>query len=68
MLPMLQRPEKAYQITACTLFRLLKLAFDNEQFYSSDTSVSFEEWCQVKCEQQPNFKFWFMVMIVGYLD
>ena len=32
--------------------------------------MSFEEWGQVKCERQPTFKFWFMVLtiILAYLD
>ena len=64
------KTRNAFQITACALYKLLKSAFDNEQLYSGEMDLCFEDWCDVKCKEQPTFKYWFMILsvILAYLD
>lgn len=48
-----------HQVTACTLYKLLKAAFEDD---TSGDDISFEQWCITKSAQQPTFKFWFMIL------
>ena len=54
-----------HQITACSLYKLLKAAHTD---YSKETDElpkevpSFEAWCEHRKLQNPQFHFWYMVL------
>ena len=51
------RNRYAHQVTAATLCMLQKRAHE-QYLVRSGSGVSFEEWCTLPCEQQPQFKYW----------
>ena len=61
------RTRQAHQVTACTLFQLMKKAYSS---YLSEHSVSdkegsmasFEEWCGIRKKESPHFAFWSLIL------
>jgi len=59
------RTRQMHQITACSLYKLLKAAHTD---YSKETDEqpeevpSFEAWCEHRKLQSPQFHFWYMVL------
>ena len=51
------RTRYAHQVTAATLCMLQKRAHE-QYLVRSVSGLSFEEWCTLQCEQQPQFKYW----------
>ena len=58
------RTRRAHQITASSLYILLKKAFLEYQGRLEDENaqLSFEDWCSNKSVHHPQFKFWFLVL------
>ena len=54
----------AHQVTACGLYILLHLSYNeySEANDQEDTHLDFSEWCIQKCEECPQFKFWYMIL------
>ena len=60
------KTRRALQVTACSLYKLLKNAF-NDQCGSFHTNTSeLQEWCENK-SAIPNFKFWYMILKIMLL-
>ena len=56
------RTRQAHQITACGLYLLMKEAY--QDYCSSDSgrsALSFEDWCQKRKVESPQFEFWNLV-------
>ena len=54
-----------HQVTACSLYKLLKAAYVDhcaELPDHNEETLSFEEWCAIHKEQSPQFQFWHMVL------
>lgn len=54
-----------HQVTACSLFMMLKTAYNSyctEQEEVNEHSLGFEEWCQNKSQRSPQFQFWYLVL------
>ena len=59
------RARKAHQITASCLFKVLKDAYEyycNEAGTIAGTILSFEDWCQKRLKDSPQFHFWHLVL------
>ena len=57
------RTRQAHQITACGLYLLMKEAY--QDFCSADSgqsALSFEDWCQKRKVESPQFEFWITVL------
>ena len=57
------RTRLAHQITACSLYKLKKEAY--QDYYSEETdrpTLSFEDWCEQRRPQSPQFQFWDLVL------
>ena len=57
------RTRQAHQITACGLYLLMKEAY--QDFCSADSgqsALSFEDWCQKRKVESPQFEFWNLVL------
>ena len=57
----INKTRKALQITICALHKLLRKDLETELILE-DINTDFDAWCETKCQEQPTFKFWFMVM------
>ena len=65
------RTRQAHQVTACTLFQLMKKAYSS---YLSENSVSdkegsmasFEEWCDIRKKESPHFAFWSLILSMEF--
>ena len=55
------KTRRALQITACALFKLLKESYELD-ILLEDQDIDFNLWCNKKCEEQPTFKYWYMVI------
>ena len=57
------RTRQMHQITACTLYKLLKAAYTD---YLKETEEQpkevFETWCECRKQHSPMFHFWYMVL------
>ena len=59
------RTRKLHQVTACSLYNLLKEAYS---YYCSDDDgvqravLSFEMWCEKRKEDIPQFAFWYFIL------
>ena len=59
------RTRQMHQVTACSLHKMLKSAYNaycTEQEEANEDSLGFEEWCQNRCQQSPQFQFWHLVL------
>lgn len=57
------KTRQAHQITACSLYKLLKEAYDNYEEQTTDEHVlTFENWRNSREQQSPQFQFWCMVL------
>jgi hypothetical protein len=57
----ISRTRHAHQVTACTLFILLKKAY-NEYVSNNpeeDVQIGFDDWCTQRKTESPQFLFWF---------
>ena len=55
------KTRQAHQITACTLYKLMRGAYkDYYPEYSS--TLTFEEWCDHRMNESPQFQFWHLVL------
>lgn len=52
-----KRSRALHEVTAAVLYSLLR-----DKYESSDTSELFESWCQREAENNPSFKFWFLIL------
>ena len=50
----------AHQVTAGSLKRLRDHAYQQYQ-ENEENALSFEEWCEKQCQEQPQFKYWTIV-------
>ena len=57
------RTRQMHQITACSLYKLLKAAYTD---YLKETEEQpkevFETWCECRKQHSPMFHFWYMVL------
>ena len=59
------RTRQARQITACSLFQLMKKAYSvhlAEHLSNDDKDISFENWCGARKKESPQFQFWSLVL------
>ena len=59
------RTRQMHQVTCCSVYKLLKAAYDKytrEVGEISDEFPSFEDWCDSRRNQNPQFEFWFLVL------
>ena len=53
------RTRQAHQITACSLYKLIKKAYHD--YCSEESGISdktFEDWCEQRRKKSPQFQFW----------
>lgn len=58
------RTRQAHQITACSLYTLMKRAYTD---YCDDTSgddvqTTFEKWCDLRQQLSPQFQYWYLIL------
>ena len=57
------RTRQAHQVTACSLFQLLKkahtIATEGEPVSHSQT---FDDWCEARQSESPQFQYWLMIL------
>lgn len=59
------RTHQAHQITACSLYQLLKVAYNDYCTETADNHeevLSFHAWCDSHKLQNPQFHFWSLVL------
>ena len=59
------RARQMHQVTACSLYKLLKSAYNSyctEQADVNEDALGFEEWCQNKSQQSSQFQFCHLVL------
>ncbi len=59
------RTRQAHQITAASLYRLMKRAYTdycNEAIGNSNQVINFEDWCELRKLQSPQFQFWYLIL------
>lgn len=59
------RTRQMHQVTACSLYKLLKSAYNSYCTKQTDVNediLGFEEWCQNKSQQNVQFQFWYLVL------
>ena len=60
------KTRQMHQITACSLYKLLKAAYQNHSndITQNEDMLDFEAWCENRKRQSPQFKFWHLVELV----
>ena len=59
------RTRLAHQVTAASLYRLMKTAYTdycNEAIENSNEVINFEDWCERRKLQSPQFQFWYLIL------
>ena len=59
------RTRQMHQVTACSLYKLLKAAYADhcaELQDRGEEASSFDNWCALRKEESPQFQFWHMVL------
>lgn len=59
------RTRQIHQITACSLYQLLKAAYTDycaEAAENSEEVLSFDVWCEKRKLESPQFQFWHLVL------
>ena len=59
------RTRQAHQITACSLYALLKKAYSTdleERTEDEDNAITLEQWCDERKKKSPQFQFWFLIL------
>ena len=57
------KTRQAHQITACSLYKLMKKAYHDFCSEESSTSeITFEDWCEKRKKVSPQFQFWSLVL------
>ena len=59
------RTHQIHQITACSLYQLLKAAYTDyckETAKNSEELLSFDAWCEKRKPESPHFQFWHLVL------
>ena len=55
------KTRRALQITVCALHKLLRNAYETDMVLE-DKDTDFENWCEENCQEQPSFKYWYMIL------
>ena len=55
------RTRQAHQITACTLYQLLKATYNERE---QNDEADFDGWCEEQCKKYPQFRYWQTVLEV----
>lgn len=62
------KARQAHQVTACSLYKLLTTAYEEytieETVEVSVDLLNLEDWCGMRKQQSPQFKFWYMVLMM----
>ena len=59
------RTRQMHQVTASSLYKLLRTAYTDycaEKANNNEQALEFEEWCDLRRQQSPQFHFWHMVL------
>lgn len=58
------RTRRAHQVTASSLYILLNQAYGNyvAKRAENESLLPFEDWCNKRSNDSPQFKFWFMIL------
>ena len=59
------RTRQAHHVTACSLFSLMKKAYNAylaDVSESDDRGMSLDEWCDARRKESPQFQFWLLVL------
>lgn len=59
------RTRQTHQVTACSLYKLLKAAYEKyvmEAGADSEEVISLDDWCERRRGQSPQFQFWYLVL------
>jgi len=59
------RTRQAHQVTAASLYRLMKTAYTdycNEAIENSTEVIDLEDWCEQRKLQSPQFQFWYLIL------
>ena len=59
------RIRQMHQVTACSLYKLLKAAYTDycqEREDNNEAVLGFEEWCEIRKEQSLQFRFWHLIL------
>ncbi|KAK6196169.1 hypothetical protein SNE40_001446 [Patella caerulea] len=57
------KTRQAHQITACSLYELIRKAYNDFRSEESNTSnITFEDWREKRKQESPQFQFWNLVM------
>ena len=60
------RSRYAHQVTAASLKILRDHAYQNYQ-ENEPSALSFDEWCEKQCQEQPQFKYWTIALYLELL-
>ena len=63
--PSVTRTRQAHQVTAASLYRLMKTAYTDycsEATENCDEVINFEDWCERRKLQSPQFQFWYLIL------
>ena len=59
------RTRQMHQVTASSLYKLVHEAYDtycSEDLDGDQREMSFDDWCEMRKGQSPQFQFWFMIL------
>ena len=58
------KTRQAHQITACSLYKLKKLAYSIylEELVDPNKMKYFEDWCELRKQESPQFQYWSTVL------
>lgn len=56
------RTSKMHQVTACCLYMLRKEAYDYQCAEDNEGALNFDDWCEKRRKESPQFKFWELVL------
>ena len=63
------RTRRAHQVTASSLYILLNQAYGNyvAKRAENESLLPFEDWCNKRSNDSPQFKFWFVILQLEFL-
>ena len=53
-----------HQVTACCLYMLRKEAYEYYCAEQNEGALNFDDWCDTRRKESPQFQFWELVMSV----
>lgn len=61
------KTRQAHQVTACVLYKLMKLAYaeyctDDQLSGDSTESMNFQDWCERRKQESPQFNYWYLIL------